>query len=332
LAPDPYIRFRDPDDMGLRPPDASLYTTPAISITKPSGLPSTDPAVVYADVDNQFVRVEVGNKGNEDADAFVTVWAYGFGTNSGPSGYSATLGGTLGTTAPIAIPAGASGSGTAVTIPWKPQAGELGGGTQLHCCVRANVFINESDRQPPSSAPQNTPPSLDIHTIYRHAQRNITLLPKPPGVTLTFALAIGNPDIEDADEFTFEISEVRGKFNSNEIWHLRQTEWVDNEFSKGLLLPGTGGELELKPAPKRAREFGLQLGKKAGKKVKSRLKPGEQGKMELELDLGRGGIAGVHRFDIVQRGRKGDEVGAARVMTVTVPEDVFERAQEKAGY
>lgn len=329
MAPDPYIRFRDPDDLGLRPPDASLYTTPAISINKPAGVPSTDPAVVYADLDGQSVRVELSNKGDQDADAFVTVWAAGFGTNSGPSGYSATLGGVKGTTVEITIPAGASGSGTAVTVPWKPQSGELGGGEELHCCVRANVFVNESDREPDPTAPVNTPPSLDIHTVIRHAQRNITLLATPPGDALNFVLAIGNPDIEEAGEFTFEIAEVRGKFSRNEIWHLRQTDWVDSEIRKGLVLPGTGGEIELKPARKRAREFGLQLGKKAGTKLKSRLKPGQQATMELDLDLGRGGIAGVHRFDIVQRGRKGREIGAARVMALTVPEKLFEQAQEK---
>jgi hypothetical protein len=326
LAPDPYIRYRDPDDLGKRPADANLYATPAISINKPSGLPSSDPAVVYADVDDQSVRVEVGNKGDQPADASVTVWAAGFGTNSGPAGYALTLGGVEGTTVDITIPAGASGSGTAVTIPWKPQSGELGGGSELHCCVQANVFVDDGDVQPPAGSPPDTPPSLDIHNNYRHAQRNMTLLPTPPGVTLNFALAIGNPDVDDAGEFAFEVIEVRGKLARSEIWHLRRTSWVDGEFKKGLVLPGTGGELELKPAPKRAREFGLALGKKAGKKVKARLKPGEQGKMELDLDLGRGGAGGVHRFDVVQRGRRG-VIGAARVMTVTVPQDLFERAK-----
>lgn len=331
MAPDPYIRFRDPDDGGLRPPDASLYTTPAISINKPTGpLFSTDPAVAYAGVDGQSIRVEVGNRGDADAQATVTVWACGFGVNSGPHGYALTLGGVLGEPRAIEIPAHTVGSGTAVTIPWKPQAGELGGATELHCCIRANVFIDAADQEPDPTLPANTPPDIDIHTNIRHAQRNMTLLAKPPGAMFMFALAMANADLDADDDFVFEVTERRGMFEANEVAHLRRTSWVDPEFPDGLVLPGTDGTLELAPARRDTPEFGLQLGRESGTELQVRLGAGEEGTVTLEFDPGEEDAAEVRRFDIVQR-RGERQIGGARVMTVAVPEALLERSREQRG-
>lgn len=324
MAPDPYIRFRNPDDMGLRPPDASMYSTPAISILKPPNMGlDPDPAVAYADVD-QFVHVEVSNKGNQVANAFVTVWAGGFGTSSG---YAASLGGINGTTAPVTIPAGSSGSQTFVNIDWRPQAAEIGG-PQRHFCVQANVFIDSNDQEPDPNAPAGTAPAIDILGNIRHAQRNMTLLPKPTMLRdpIEFEMAMGNPD-EEPGEFRFEVREVRGKFQRNEIAHLRETRWIDPGIERGLVLPDSKGEVELRPSRERPRDFEIELGKKSGKKVKAKLKPGEQGTMTLRMELQPGEEAAVHRFDVLQHGRKG-LVGAARVMTIAVPEALLERDYE----
>jgi hypothetical protein len=327
LAPDPYIRFRDTDDMGLRPPDANLFTTPAISILKPTGMGlDPDPAIAHADV-AQLVHVEVGNKGADEADATVTVWAFGFGT---ASGYSGSLGGITGRSAPVTIPAGSSGSSTAVNINWTPQAAEIGG-AQRHFCIRANVFVDPNDQEPDPNGPAGTPPAIDIFGNVRHAQRNMTLLPMPMMLKapMNFDLAIANLDEEKDDLFRFDVREVRGEFEPNEIAHLRQTRWIDREFEKGLLLPGTGGEVEVTAARRPAGEFALQLGEQSGRRLETQLKAGEEGAITLQMTLEPGEEASVHRFDVFQHGREG-LVGAARVMTIAVPEDLLERTYESA--
>ena len=322
MAPDPYIRFRDPDDMGLRPPDANMFTTPAIAILKPSGMGlDTDPAIAYADI-AQLVHVEVGNRGGDDAAATVTVWAFGFGT---ASGYAGSLGGVTGKSAPVAIPAGASGSATSVNIDWTPQAVEIGG-PQRHFCIRANVFVDLNDQEPPPGSPAGTAPTITPFTNIRHAQRNMTLLPKPVTLKkpLTFELAIANPDEREAQDFRFEVREVRGKFGRNEVAHLRRTRWIDHKLKKQLALPGTKGEVEVAPARRPARQLELKFGKKHGHELDVRLKPGEERTVTLQMGLEPGDRAAVHRFDVFQHGRKG-LIGAARVMTIAVPEELLKR-------
>lgn len=295
-----------------------MYSTPAIKIMKPAGMLDPDPAIAFADV-AQEVRVEVGNRGSDPANATVTVWAFGFGTLSG---YSPTLGGVDGSSRPILIPANTSGPNTAVSVPWTPQAAEIGG-AQRHFCIRANVFVNPADQQP---NPAGTPPVLNPLGIIRHAQRNMTLLPKPVNAKapMDFDLAIANPDEEEAEEFKFEAREIRGKLERNEIAHLRQTPWIDRKLKKVLALAGTGGEVEVKAAHRPAKEFALQHRRKSGKALKARLKPGEEGTMTLHMALRPGDEAAVHRFDVFQHGPKG-LVGAARVMTIAVPEELLER-------
>lgn len=58
-----------------------------------------------------------------------------------------------------------------------------------------------------------------------------------------------------------------------------------------------------------------------------RLKPGEEGTMTLHMALRPGDEAAVHRFDVFQHGPKG-LVGAARVMTIAVPEELLERTYQ----
>lgn len=322
MPPDPYIRFRDPDDLGLRPPDASLYTTPAIRIEKPAGMGlDPDPAIAYADV-AQLVHVEVGNKGTSDANATVTVWAFGFGT---VSGYAGTLGGPTGRSKPVTIPAGSSGSATAVNVDWTPQAAEIGG-AQRHFCIRANVFVDPNDQEPDPNAPAGTLPVIDIANNPRHAQRNMTLLPKPVMFRgfFPFDLDIGNPDPEEGGEFRFSVAEILGALNANEIAHLRLTRWIDPEFLEGLVLAGTKGEVEVVAAHRPAREVALVLGESSGEKVEAQLAGGELGTMTLQMLLDPGDAASVHRFEVTQYGRDG-LVGAAHVMTIAVPEDLLER-------
>jgi len=328
VASDPYIRFRDPDDLGLRPPDASLYTTPAISILKPSGMGlDTDPAKAYADIDQQ-VHVEVSNKGTDDAAATVTVWAYGFGTSPGATaGYAGSLGGVTGTSKAVTIPHGSTGSTTAVNIDWRPDPLEVGG-TERHFCIRANVFVDLNDQQPPAGSPAGTPPALDPTTNVRHAQRNMTLLPKPTTLkAIEFHLAIGNPDDERAQEFSFEVREVRGELDRNELAHLRQTRWIDRKFKEALVLRGSAGRTKIAPARRKADTVALQRGRQSGHELKQRLKANELGDVKLQLALGTGDTGAIHRFDVFQHGRHG-LIGSARVMTIAVPEKLLEGRYE----
>ena len=329
MPPDPYIRFRNPDDLGLRPPDASLYTTPAITIVKPTGVGlNEDPAVIHAGVDDQFVRVEVSNKGDADADATVTAWAFGFGTNS--NDYSGSFGGVLGVSTALTIPAGATEGDAAVQFDWKPQAAEIGG-TQRHFCIRANVFVDPADQEPDPNVPGSLP-DIRILTNIRHGQRNMTLLPKPVTLreSMDFDLAIANPDAREAQEFRFEVREVRGRFERNEIAHLRRTNWVDPEFKKGLVLPGTGGEVEVTAARRRAQDFAVEFREKSGKELVTKLDAGEGGTMRLQMLIAPGDTAAVHRFDVLQHDRKGI-VGGARVMVIAVPEELLEPYEQAQG-
>ena len=326
MAPDPYIRLTDPDDIGTRPIPAGVnfYATPAIRIVKPAGMGlDPDPAIVYADVDDQFVHVDVGNRGTTDAEATVTVWAVGFGTS--PTGYSPTLGDVTGRSQAVTIPAGSSGSTTFVNIPWKPQGGELGGGTELHCCVQANVFVDPNDQEPD---PPGTAPHIDVPNIIRHAQRNMTLKASPtPSKAMKFDILTGNPD-EEAGEFEFEFREVRGKFGAVEIAHLRRTQWVDRATKDRLTLRGSRGKILVGPAKRPSPGFAMTLGRERGERLVAKFKPGQQRKMSLNMEFAPGADGAVYRFDVIQRQGK-RVIGAARVMTMAVPEELIARVREE---
>ena len=222
MAPDPYIRFRNPDDLGLRPPDANMYTTPAISIVKPTGIGlNEDPAVIHADVDDQFVHVEVGNKGTQDAERDRDR----LGLRLRDHGrILASLGGSLRPLARrVTIPAGAPGRRrpSSSTGSRRPPSSAAPSATSASAPTSSSTQPTRS-RTPTSPARSRT---SDIFTNIRHGQRNMTLLPKPVTLrgSMDFDLAIANPDAREAQEFRFEVREVRGRFERNEIAHLRRT-------------------------------------------------------------------------------------------------------------
>lgn len=324
MAVEPYIRYKDPDtqtDASGRarpiPSGVIWYATPAIKLIKPAQLPQ-DPDIAFADV-AQEIQVEVGNQGSTGTTgANVTVWACGFGTNQ--ADFAATLGGATGTTRPVpSLPANSYGGSTFVRIPWTPQKGELGGAAQLHCCIQANVFVDPGDREP---KPPATNPVITPTTQLRHAQRNITLKPKPPTLkAFTLVFVAGNPDERDA-EFDFEVRQVTGKLQRVEIAHLRLTPWVDREVKRRLTIVGSDGE-EIVAGPKGVRDFELQVGKTHEKTLTAKIKGGAQRRMTLRAEFAPVEVGTVHRFDVIQRkGRR--RVGAARVMTLALPKKIID--------
>ena len=331
MAPIPYIRTADGPDGRVRPIPAGVnyYATPAIRIVNPADA-GQDWAVARADTD-QFVQVEVGNLGTSAADdaaagrLVVQFWGAGFGT---ASGFSASLGGPPGKQmAAPAVPAGSVS--VPVQLPWRPQAAELGGAPERHFCIRANVF----DAQIPGDKLADGS-LVDVPAQLRHAQRNMTLKPQITNLkSFSFDLATANPDPEKPQEFELEIVPFAGKFQPAELAHIEESIWVERvEGERGLWLRGTEGRVAIKPASEGSvRRLRLELGKRAGQCLKLTYEPGAEHwiTMRAIFDGNEDGL--VHRFDIVQRGRDG-VVGAARVMTIAVPEELtipdFDDAEE----
>jgi hypothetical protein len=84
----------------------------------------------------------------------------------------------------------------------------------------------------------------------------------------------------------------------------------------------------VRPAHRPAREIELALGERSGERLETKLAAGELGTMTLRMLIEPGDPAAVHRFDVSQHGRDG-LVGAARVMTLAVDEELLERPYEE---
>jgi len=329
VAPIPYIPTIDGptgDDRPI-PTGVNYYNTPAIYINNPTT--GTKGAIAQAET-NQNVVAEIGNLGDTAAagELIVQFWAAGFGTTSG---FSASLSSEPEgvTAAAPAVPAGSTG--VEVSVPWRPQTDELGGLAEKHFCIRANVFL--------ASRPGdklNDGNLVDVPAEKRHGQKNMTLVPKGTvKKDFMFELATANLDPEQPQEFALQIVEVTGPLEPPEIFHIQNSPWVLRADERdGLILRDSDGRIEVKPAIDRPdARISLTLGDDTGSRLEAYYEPGEERPITMRVIFGdndddEDGL--LRRFDIVQHGSDG-VVGAARVITISVPEDMLEPAGDKPG-
>jgi hypothetical protein len=314
VAPVPYIRTTNGPSGKIRPipGNVNFYATPAIWISNPNDA-GQDKAVAVADTD-QLVIVEVGNLGDTQAEVdewIVQVWAAGFGTVSGAA---TTLDGKTRPNDAV-VPAGSEG--IPVSIPWTPQATDLAGTDAGHFCIRANVFLaaNPADKLSSSN-------DVNVPAQVRHAQRNMTMIPKVSlKADFSFTLITANPDPRKTGKFGFEIVEVTGPLEPAEIFHIQDSPYVLRADRRGhFTLRQSDGKTKVRtPIRKPLKRPLLQLGERTASRFEARYEPGEARPMTMHLDFGKDEDGLIRRFDVIQRGPKG-VVGAARVMTISVPE------------
>jgi len=299
-----YIRYSDTDN-GDRdiPPGVVHYLSPAIEIIN-----GFDAGTAVANDPDQAVRVRVGNRGgNTRTDAMVQVYACDFGT---ANPWLQSLGGPAGTPGgPFTVVGNArvqDGNEGIVDIGWTPATSELGGATQKHVCLFANVHRTGD------GAPQSNPPVFNVPTNQHHAQRNIKLSATAMGGSFAFGLFAANLG-DDADAFLLELVPVkRARLAPFENRHLRSARWL------GAAQERLGERL----APLRPARAWLAAGGQEGEELKLELKPGAQVPVTLVAD-GAPKEPGLLRFDVVQRSaRTGDVVGGGRVMVAVVPDEL----------
>jgi hypothetical protein len=305
-----YIRYSDTDN-GARdiPAGTTYWLSPALEIIN-----GYDAGTAVANDPDQAVRVWVGNQGsNLRTDVLVQVYACDFGTTNP---YLQSLGGSAGTPGgPFQVPGNAhvqNGNEGYVDIGWSPATSELGGLTEKHVCLFANVHRTGD------GAPQSDPPVWSIPTNQHHAQRNIKLRATGMGGMFWAGFSAANM-FETKQDFVLEVLPVKNRrLAPFENRHLASARWLGaaRDVLRTKLVP-------LAPVPAR---IGWKGGE--GEQLKLALEPGEQ----VPLRLGAERMPkepGVLRFDVVQRTARGRVVGGARLIAVTLPDELIPKRMQR---
>jgi hypothetical protein len=300
-----YIRYSASDN-GQRDIPAGVvhYASPALEIVR-----GVDAGTAQANDPNQAILVRVGNQGsNTRTDVMVQVYVGDFGT-SNP--WLQSLGGSAGTPGgPFTVVGDAkvqdSNEGE-IEIGWSPAPSELGGATEKHVCLFANVH------RPGDGAPQTDPPDWRVRTNQHHAQRNIKLRPAGTAASLIMGLHAANLG-EETEVFQLAVRPFSTKRLAGfETRHLASAQWLAavEERLERQLMP---------LAPVRA-QLEWEGGK--GEELKVELPPGEQ--IPLALNAGTASKEpGLLRFAVEQRSaRTGEVVGAAVLIAAVIPEELI---------
>jgi hypothetical protein len=328
-------------------PPSPAWLSPALSVVKSVGLINQDAGTPLLDVDpnvdSQSVRGVAGNDGADPAnDVHVQLWAYAFATAPASSLYLTSLGGVGG----VSIPAGAgvtvgsmqaqpfetpwdSGSGLTSTDP--EIAALLNADGELHCCVRGNVH------SPADGQLVTDPATLDVAGNRRHAQRNMTIKPHDASAALAFMLFAGNDDRDRDRDVRLQVAERTPRELAG--WELAELDalgpWIrrTRRAPEGGL-PGIEIVIDRKRHPVRAgrrplKDLGIDVSDAGdGREVKLELGADEARKLHIHADLPDQEFV-LRIFDVAQlEGKR--TVGGARLMTLTVPDELLKPRAKSA--
>jgi hypothetical protein len=318
-----YIRWSETgsDDNRTDPGNAVWWMSKAIGIRRADGA-AQDAGLALTGVD-QFIRVNVSTLLTKSHVA-VQAWVCAYGTAGQP--YLASAGGRAGLLKDLddqAIPqpyTATAGPELSVDLPWVPDASDLTSvgltsADELHVCLLANCYAT-----PPSAAPDGAqitaqPPPINVPTNRHHGQHNITLRGMGESAGgMGMKMFAGNPDADGEDVFELLVEEQRlERLDERLIWLVRNSRWADWLAEGG----------ELRPAKAAAGELRLTVAGDSGPRVRVPLTASKPELMTLEFETGGRETGVVRVFDVVQR--RGDDVaGGARLVTVALPDDVFE--------
>jgi hypothetical protein len=282
----------------------------------------------------------------------VQVWICNFAIAVGPNGGITSAGGANGQDGLITatIPAGGS---RPTAVKWKPVVGDLNINTTAagegHVCVAANVFWEgnapekESRRfPPPGSLAVCGDPDPGERNGGHHGQKNILIAKGESGESMAIPMNVFNLQ-EEGDEFVIEALEARGakvalRMAEREV--LLAEDFITLAGGKARVRPKmvegepiepierarlrAGGKLvlgsgkrPLRLSRRRIEDFQLEARGEEGKKIKLEVPRRRPKRLELKWDLPKEAPGAVHVFDVTQRGRRGRNLGGARIIVVT---------------
>jgi hypothetical protein len=204
---------------------------------------------------------------------------------------------------------------------WTPEAADVpgGGADETHLCIGANCFWTNASGDPlrPSAegAELIAPAVIDICNNPHHAQRNIALLSATAPGSFVAEFVAGGLRVGGAVEL--ELIEVRRR---------RELVLVEKEF---LVAEGIAELLDgRKPVLAGAKEMPITMGaraaaraelrgkRKTGPRIRFNVKRGELVPIKINVRLPEDKPGTARAFDVVQRGPRGEVVGALRFLTV----------------
>ncbi|MFF3650949.1 hypothetical protein ACFYXV_20210 [Streptomyces sp. NPDC002181] len=174
-----YIPVTGADDGTQRPWPANAATPPWAGENVRVICRGKEDVKAYAQVDNTFV-VRVKNKGSEPMlNVTAQAWMFDPGIGMGRPGDAVHRCDTNQTVQRVDPGATAT---FLMTPPWHPEATDLGGASEKHFCLMANVYqVNGEGQELKYTDPAA---ALDVDHNQHHGQCNILLLPvsqAPPG-------------------------------------------------------------------------------------------------------------------------------------------------------
>jgi len=314
--------------------------TPVLDVVPPAP-PGSDPFQKMQAVVNTSTDVS-GINGVK-----VQLWAQALGTGNSP--YIDSFGGTAG----VEIPAGAGlamtantpltfsrdwnqthGLGTVAPNPANQPAVDqinalLAGGTEFHCCIKANVFainnntdaVVEGQRLPAS-------PTLNFNDP-RQAQRNMTIKTHATGTAMAMMMFAGNTDDDEEQDVLLQLVErpLRALPRPEFAELAAAAPWIRTtrkKFKRGFV-PGLEVVVEGKRSPIRFADrplddIALEIEGKEGPKVDIVLPPKKPVRMIMQVRVDDEEFV-LRSLDVAQIERE-RVVGEAHVLLLSVPKEL----------
>jgi hypothetical protein len=212
-----------------------------------------------------------------------------------------------------------------IDIPWTPDAGDLTSlnlpaGSDLLVSILANCYAT-----PPAPAAadgqeiptQATLPPIDVPHNRHHAKHNLVLRGVAAGAGgMAMNMFAGNPAPEGEEVFELEVTEVHTRCLDPELVELA----LNSRWGPRL---ANGAKLHLGREP--VKDLHLEIGGECGARLRVPLAADEPQVMTLGFKFGPGETNALRAFEVVQRRhRDRQNVGGARLVTLGVPDSVFE--------
>jgi hypothetical protein len=337
-------------------PPSPAWLSPAFSIVKSAGL-NQNPDWPILDVNpsapsTEFQRLQAvaGNDpGAGMANAVrVQLWALAFATGTASGLYLASMGGTKGSTIPAGGAAPISigpGQEQPFSRPWDKTHGLTSTdpditshfvNNEVHCCIYGNVY-HASDAASAAIPDVATGPGplLDVAGNRHHAQRNMTIKLHGTARKMGFHMFAANPDPERDQVFTLQIAERPPRklpeWQLDELdalgpW-IRRTPEAPGEGVPGIEIVIDDERYAVGIAHERLEDLEMGIkGEGGGREVKIELGADEARPMELNATIPDERFV-LRIIDLAQT--QGDTVvGGARIMLMTVPDELLEPPKE----
>jgi hypothetical protein len=333
-------------------PPNPVWMSPALSVKKSSGL-NQDPNTPILDVDptaspTQYQRLEAvaGNDttGTTFFNVHVQLWALAFATGMAQDLYLNSMGGTAGVTVPGpgAPPINIGPEQTATfSRNWdkshgltstNPEITQHFVNNEVHCCIYANVY-NPADVGTAAipNVPTGPAPLLDVAGNRHHAQRNMTIKLHSTPKKMGFHMFAANPDPERDQVVVLQIRERPPR--KLQDWLLAELDelgpWIrrSREAPEGGV-PGVeividGERYPVGIAKEPIEDLEMEISDAGGgRELKLELGAGEARPMQLNASLPDERFV-LRILDVTQT-QDDKVVGGARVMLMTVPDELLE--------